>query len=975
MRPKLTVYFFLFAAVFNNLIASSYRVEDKDSLKNIYNEVINNFVHADFNSLLINLNKLEIAAKRVRDLETFALTYNFYLELKLDYGLSGIKDNVISYLDSIYSNSELEHSNLLWGNYYLNKGLIAYYAEDHENVVNYFNKVLSTLVDTSWEALRLIAKTNMMFGQFWGRMNNLDLAMDYLFKAENLFNKLNPRVPIHEANVYQILGNNFFYIKDFESALTFYYKSLAQRQKLFYSGEKEEAIILNNIGLAYLNIGEFENSERYLNRSFEIRKSIYNYLSKPIAVSYRAFGLLYEEQKQYAKAIGYHTTAYEIRKIVLPINDPQVLNNIYDIINCYFKMGKLDSAKHFIKIGEELISKASGVNPMTYFEFMQLQFNIELAEKNFYTADEVISELENYWSLNEGKLFDEIYSRDYLKITISSLKTNFFVEYYKYTNTSSLLDSIVYHAEEGIQLIDKIRLGYGSESYKLSFTQYTFSFITKAVFAVYQQYSRLKISELFEKLYYFSEKGKANVLLSSINELDAELYGGLPQFEIDEINRLRNQIASNEVAIHSLRNKKRSAEEEAKLEEIKLLMTSLSESYRKKIKSFETTYSEYYQIKYSSAKVSVNEIKNKLSNQSAMLNYIVSDSTLTILLIKNDETYAFRHVFKEDFNKLINDYIRSIKKMSDNEFSFLSKKCYKILIEPVINKLNDVKELIIIPDGILLYAPFEALLTGNKLKNRDEYLVDKFAITYNYSSSLWYALKHRTSKLKAKKDFVGFAPIFFDKNEEITLRGNNFYQSQQQNLPPLPHSEKELTDIVESFNRKEKTSDIFLYNEATKENFKRNACNYKIIHIASHGLVNQRNIKLSGIVFSPTKHDSTNVEFIEDQNLYSGEMFGISLDADLVVISSCESGLGKFIRGEGMMSLTRGFLYSGARNIVFSLWKVFDKSTSLFMREFYREILNGNSFNESLRITKLKFLNESNYKAPTFWSGFILIGG
>lgn len=104
-------------------------------------------------------------------------------------------------------------------------------------------------------------------------------------------------------------------------------------------------------------------------------------------------------------------------------------------------------------------------------------------------------------------------------------------------------------------------------------------------------------------------------------------------------------------------------------------------------------------------------------------------------------------------------------------------------------------------------------------------------------------------------------------------------------------------------------------------------------------------------------------------------MFGISLDADLVVISSCESGLGKFIRGEGMMSLTRGFLYSGARNIVFSLWKVFDKSTSLFMREFYREILNGNSFNESLRITKLKFLNESNYKAPTFWSGFILIGG
>ena len=173
-----------------------------------------------------------------------------------------------------------------------------------------------------------------------------------------------------------------------------------------------------------------------------------------------------------------------------------------------------------------------------------------------------------------------------------------------------------------------------------------------------------------------------------------------------------------------------------------------------------------------------------------------------------------------------------------------------------------------------------------------------------------------------------------------------------------------------SAENKDKTSLGYFYSDATEKAFKSRIKNFDIIHIASHSFINEDQPQISGMVFAqPT--DSTNTE---DGILYAGETYNLDLNADLVVLSSCESGLGKLISGEGMMALTRGFLYSGVANIIFSLWKIPDKPTSELMIEFYKQMLSGKSYSESLRQAKLNLIKNEITARPRSWASFILIG-
>ena len=198
--------------------------------------------------------------------------------------------------------------------------------------------------------------------------------------------------------------------------------------------------------------------------------------------------------------------------------------------------------------------------------------------------------------------------------------------------------------------------------------------------------------------------------------------------------------------------------------------------------------------------------------------------------------------------------------------------------------------------------------------------------------------------------------LFPDSNETFrstVINGKNFEE--------LKYSEWEVKSIIKLFaENKDKTSLGYFYSDATENAFKSSIKNFNIVHIASHSFINEDQPQISGIVFAqPT--DSTNTE---DGILYAGETYNLDLNADLVVLSSCESGLGKLIRGEGMMALTRGFLYSGVANIIFSLWKIPDKPTSELMIEFYKQMLSGKSYSESLRQAKLNLIKNEITARP-----------
>ncbi|MGB3189217.1 MAG: CHAT domain-containing protein, partial [Limnoraphis sp.] len=150
-----------------------------------------------------------------------------------------------------------------------------------------------------------------------------------------------------------------------------------------------------------------------------------------------------------------------------------------------------------------------------------------------------------------------------------------------------------------------------------------------------------------------------------------------------------------------------------------------------------------------------------------------------------------------------------------------------------------------------------------------------------------------------------------------------------------------------------------------------NLAEYQIVHFATHGLLNESQPELSGLVFSLYDEQGTQ----KPGFLQLSDIFNLTLSADLVVLSACQTGVGQEIRGEGLVSLTRGFMYAGAERIVVSLWAVADSSTSEFMQNYYQKILEtGTNPAKAIRETQLEMIQSNNYNAPFFWAPFVFQG-
>ncbi|MCC9072185.1 CHAT domain-containing protein [Flavobacterium sp. F-65] len=251
------------------------------------------------------------------------------------------------------------------------------------------------------------------------------------------------------------------------------------------------------------------------------------------------------------------------------------------------------------------------------------------------------------------------------------------------------------------------------------------------------------------------------------------------------------------------------------------------------------------------------------------------------------------------------------------------------------------KNLIIIPDGVLNFLPFEALITRESTTTnfaKMHYLVNDFRIAYNVSANSYVNAKPTSISTKT---VLGIFPVF------------------EKTAYELSYSKKELQSIQANFQGK------FLENShATFDNFKNDATNYSILHLSTHAS--------SGDIETPAS-----IKFYDQEIVYS-ELYNLTLNPDLVVLSACETGIGKLYKAEGAMSIARGFQFAGAQNLLFSLWKVNDYTTSVFMSDFYKNIKNNIPYFEANTNAKLNFLNDKSIpnakKSPYYWSSFVYYG-
>ncbi|HEC93041.1 MAG TPA: CHAT domain-containing protein [Candidatus Atribacteria bacterium] len=301
-----------------------------------------------------------------------------------------------------------------------------------------------------------------------------------------------------------------------------------------------------------------------------------------------------------------------------------------------------------------------------------------------------------------------------------------------------------------------------------------------------------------------------------------------------------------------------------------------------------------------------------------------------------------------------------------------AKRLYAEFVYPGIQNLSpEVEHLVIIPDGLLHYLPFEALIYPGE-NGQDQFLIEKFTISYCPSISSFFYLNQR--KLKKKKGFfMAFGePKYIRKSspfqttvpskKELLL---DIYQSKGFKLTPLPYTRTEIKKISKFFTKKNRR--IFLQDKARESVLKKEKLeDVLILHFACHGFLDEEVPLRSALVLSLEENSE------EDGFFQAREIYTIPINAELIVLSACQTARGMLERGEGVLGLPRSFFYSGARTVVSSLWNVPDKSTAYFMEYFYKFLSQGNSKSESLRLAKIKMLKK--FYNPHFWAAFVLNG-
>ncbi len=343
------------------------------------------------------------------------------------------------------------------------------------------------------------------------------------------------------------------------------------------------------------------------------------------------------------------------------------------------------------------------------------------------------------------------------------------------------------------------------------------------------------------------------------------------------------------------------------------------------------------------------------------------------------------------------------------KYNKLASELYNILFPSSIRELvnNSIENLIIIPDNKLATIPFEALHTQKYVPKwtgwKNEiyfsempFLVKKFNISYKYSANLFYKTFNESEKQNSIEtlqlnDWLALAPVFDDENisgtamrtrkllERYTKTGSDSLKTRAFTrdggyITELPGSFEETKTIFKLFENQNKTALLKTHLQANEEFIKsKDVSKYKYLHFATHGIVNEEEPELSGLLLA---QDTTSKE---DNILYTSEIYNLKLNTDLTVLSACETGLGKITEGEGVIGLTRALLYAGSKNIIVSLWQVSDASTNKLMVDFYTNFLNEKSkksqeYSKHLRKAKLKLIKQGKYAHPFFWSPFILIG-
>lgn len=455
---------------------------------------------------------------------------------------------------------------------------------------------------------------------------------------------------------------------------------------------------------------------------------------------------------------------------------------------------------------------------------------------------------------------------------------------------------------------------------------------SKCIQLLYELSKTNESTYYIEQAFIYAEQFKSSILKESITKKTLLETSPNDSLLIKEQHLLKQQRQLTNRLIKTPYNKKEHTSTlRASLNSLSIQLKTLKKEIDKKYNTVQNR------------PISLNQITEKLQKDNAtLIEYFYGSDAIFQFIISEKAIELNRISLNRVTKQQLLEFIHYFDNASviNNNITQYTTSAFSLYETLLVNRVADKTNLIIIPDGFINFIPFDALLTSKSNSLNFEnmpFVVKRHKLAYNSSAALYLKTEDNVSKQKV----LGVFPVFENSNKSLD------YSKEEA---------KSINDIMDT--------NLLMNTSATKEDFISMAKDYNILHLSTHAK--------SGSFIEPAS-----IEFANN-SLSLNELYTLDLNSDLVVLSACETGIGQLKYGEGAMSLARGFQYAGAKNMLFSLWKISDLSTSQIIGYFYKNYNKNNSAYVSNNQSKLDYLQNESItnikKSPYYWSAFTFYG-
>ena len=855
-------------------------------------------------------------------------------------------------------------------------------AENLSNAVNPTDKSDSLALKSYQRVIQILAETKendaflfqayISTGAFCQMLDQQNQAIYYFKKSLDLKQRL-PRLMdsvLFKPLVYS--GNGYYMIDQPGKAESFYKKAEAIAEK--YPNVSELERLYNTLGVLSYSTGNYSKSITYYEKAIStlVRRSSFHTL---FLVTYKNnLASSFKKLKRYEQALSIYRSLLpyriETNKILHNIgsvylqmgNNSQAIaflqkvryedqKKLNDLGLAYFKEKNYSRAIFYLQKSEGLNVKKNGTRPnsdygLTLKYFGDISMQKREAGKSLHYYQKAISNLlPTFHSkdlyTNPTNFISAFNGIDLLEVLVA--KAAAFKLLYIQSKDIKNLEASLQTYLSFYKLADHIERIYDTDESRLLINDRKYFSHQQPIDICLDLYKITRNSKYKELAFFLDEENKANTLSLYREEAKLKVTSGISP------NLLKEEVALKEnITWISL---KASAETDRAV--LVQLQQRLEEQSIKLIKIQQKINQQpgYSSLKFSEKRISITELQKIIPSKSAILSYHVGESSILCFVITNNKFELFTVPLNKQFFISIKELYGMSQYREGNrskQIKGISRLLYNQLIKPAESYISGKNDLMLIPDDELNYIPFELLVN-----EEDEMLTNQYSITYNYSCTLLNDPGKPSSIRYMNK--LAMAP--FDKNANQPGETNEW--------TILPASAKEIEGLK---------GVALLNTNATKQRFLKDAPNFNIIHLATHAFANDQDPSKSYIAFYPAYPDSA-----ISYRLYTPEIYNLDLNKTrLVVLSACESGKGELIKGEGLMSLSRAFSYSGCPNIITSMWKADDGSTAYVSARLHKYINKGYRIAEALQLAKLDYLDDqdipSREKLPGYWAHLRLIG-